>query len=168
MGERKFTTVQMVRIALLGAVIYAAQAGLAFLPNVELVSLLILVDTLVFGKEAFWMILVFNLFEGIQWGFGLWWVTYLFVWPLLMGIVLLLKKTVREDFLLWAVVLGGFGLCFGAFFAAAYLPVDPKYALGYWISGLLWDVWHAAANFVLCLVLGKPLYRILYKLSVRW
>lgn len=168
MEKRKFTTVQMVRIAFLGAVIYAAQVGLAFLPNVELVSLLVLVYTLVFGKETFWMILVFNLFEGIQWGFGLWWVTYLFVWPLLMGAVLLLKKVIREDFLLWAVALGCFGLCFGACFAAAYLPVDPGYALSYWISGLLWDVWHAAANFALCLVLGKPLYRILYKLSVRW
>lgn len=168
MEKRNLTTVQMVRIALLGAVIYVAQVGLAFLPNVELVSLLILVYTLIFGKETFFMILVFNLFEGIQWGFGLWWVTYLFVWPLLMGIVLLLKRIIREEFVLWAIVLGGYGLCFGSFFALAYVPIDRHYALTYWISGLPWDVWHGAANFVLCLILGKPLYRILYKLRLRW
>lgn len=168
MEKRKFSTVQLVRIALLGAVLYAAQAALAFLPNVELVSLLILIYTLVFGRETFWMIVVFNLFEGLQWGFGMWWVTYLYVWPLLMVVVLLLKRLIREEFVLWAVVLGFYGLSFGAFFSVVYVPVDPYYALTSWITGLPWDVWHAAANSVICLLLGKPLYRFLYKLSLRW
>lgn len=159
------TTERLVRIALLAAALNVAKWALAFLPNVEIVSLLIIVYTLAFGWDAFWMILVFNLMEGVQWGFGLWWVSYLYTWPTLMVIVLLLKRVIKEEFVMWAVVSGMFGLAFGAFFALAYLAVDASYAVTYWISGLPWDVWHGACNFILMLLLGKPLYRALLRLQ---
>ncbi len=158
MPVRKIT-----RIALLSAILYVSKVALEFLPNVELVSLLTILYTLVFGKEAFLIVTVFNLFELIQWGFGTWWVSYLYVWPLLVLITLLLKKFIKEEFLIWSVVSGLFGLIFGSLFAIVYLPVDPAYALAYWISGLPWDVWHGVCNFVLMLVIGKPLYLLLKK-----
>ena len=157
MSARRIT-----RIALLSAILYVSKAALEFMPNVELVSLLVIVYTLVLGNEAFLTVTVFNLFELIQWGFGSWWVSYLYVWPLLVLIVLLLRKIVKEEFLIWGIVSGGFGLMFGSLFAIPYLLVDPSYALAYWISGLPWDVWHGVWNFVLMVVLGKPLYRILH------
>ena len=158
MPVRKIT-----RIALLSAILYVSKVALEFLPNVELVSLLTVLYTLVFGKEAFLIVTVFNLFELIQWGFGTWWVSYLYVWPLLVLITLLLKKIIKEEFLIWSVVSGLFGLIFGSLFAIVYLPVDPAYALAYWISGLPWDLWHGVCNFVLMLVIGKPLYLLLKK-----
>ena len=160
MPVRKIT-----RIALLSAILYVSKVALEFLPNVELVSLLTILYTLVFGKEAFLIVTVFNLFELIQWGFGTWWVSYLYVWPLLVLITLLLKKFIKEEFLIWSVVSGLFGLIFGSLFAIVYLPVDPAYALAYWISGLPWDVWHGVCNFVLMLVIGKPLYLLLKKIK---
>ena len=160
MPVRKIT-----RIALLSAILYVSKVALEFLPNVELVSMLTVLYTLVFGKEAFLIVTVFNLFELIQWGFGTWWVSYLYVWPLLVLITLLLKKIIKEEFLIWSVVSGLFGLIFGSLFAIVYLPVDPAYALAYWISGLPWDVWHGVCNFVLMLVIGKPLYLLLKKIK---
>ena len=160
MPVRKIT-----RIALLSAILYVSKVALEFLPNVELVSLLTVLYTLVFGKEAFLIVTVFNQFELIQWGFGTWWVSYLYVWPLLVLITLLLKKIIKEEFLIWSVVSGLFGLIFGSLFAIVYLPVDPAYALAYWISGLPWDVWHGVCNFVLMLVIGKPLYLLLKKIK---
>ena len=160
MPVRKIT-----RIALLSAILYVSKVALEFLPNVELVSLLTVLYTLVFGKEAFLIVTVFNLFELIQWGFGTWWVSYLYVWPLLVLITLLLKKIIKEEFLIWSVVSGLFGLIFVSRFAIVYLPVDPAYALAYWISGLPWDVWHGVCNFVLMLVIGKPLYLLLKKIK---
>lgn len=53
---------KMTRIALLTAILYVAKLVLDFLPNVELVSLLVIIYTLVFGKEAFLIVTVFNLF----------------------------------------------------------------------------------------------------------
>ena len=158
MPVRKIT-----RIALLSAILYVSKVALEFLPNVELVSLLTVLYTLVFGKEAFLIVTVFNLFELIQWGFGTWWVSYLYVWPLLVLITLLLKRVIKEEFLIWSVVSGLFGLIFGSLFAIVYLPVDSAYALAYWISGLPWDVWHGVCNSVLMLVIGKPLYLLLKK-----
>lgn len=160
MSARKIT-----RIALLSAILYVSKIALEFLPNVELVSLLVIVYTLILGKETFLIVTVFNLFEFIQWGFGSWWVSYLYVWPLLVLLVLLLRKKVKEEFIIWGIVSGGFGLIFGSLFAIPYLLVDPAYALAYWISGLTWDVWHGVWNFALMVILGKPLCRILNMLS---
>ena len=56
-------------------------------------------------------------------------------------------------------------LVFPVFGALFYLFVDPKYALAYWISGLPWDVVHCIGNFVLMLILGKPLYKLLKMLN---
>lgn len=159
---------KMTRIALLSAILYVSKVALEAFANVELISTLVIVYTLVFGRETFLIITVFNLFELIQWGFGSWWVSYLYVWPLLCLSVLLLKKLVKEEFLVWSVVAGCFGLIFGGLFAIAYLPIDPSYALAYWISGLPWDVGHGGCNFVLTIVLGKPLYKVLRMLKNRF
>ena len=155
---------RITRIALLTAILYIAKLVLDFLPNVELVSLLVIIYTLVFGKEAFLIVTVFNLFQLIQWGFGTWLISYLYVWPLLCLLTLVLKRFLKEEFILWAIFAGFCGLIFGSLFAVLYLFMDPAYALTYWVSGLLWDVWHAAANFILMLICGKPLYQVLRQL----
>lgn len=162
MPVRKIT-----RIALLSAILYVSKVALEFLPNVELISLLTILYALVFGREVFLIITVFNLFELIQWGAGIWWISYLYVWPLLAFVTLLLKRTIKEEFLIWSVVSGLFGLIFGSLFALAYIPIDPAYALTYWISGLPWDVWHGACNFVMMLAVGKPLYLLLKRTVFR-
>ena len=95
---------RMTRIALLSAILYVSKVVLEFLPNIELVSLLVILYSLVFGWEAMLIVTVFNLFELIQWGFGTWWFSYLYVWPLLCVITMLLKKLIKEEFLIWAIV----------------------------------------------------------------
>ena len=156
---------KMTRIALLSAILYVSKLALDFLPNIELVSLFIILYALVFGTETLIIVTVFNLLQIIQWGIGTWTISYLYVWPLLCLITLFLKKLIKEEFVLWSIVSGLFGLIFGSLFALLYLFFDPAYALAYWISGLPWDVWHAVWNFVLMLVLGKPLYMVLSKMK---
>lgn len=156
---------KIVRIALLSAILYVAKFILECLPNVELVSFLTILYTLVFGTEAFFVVTVFNLFEFIQWGFGTWFISYLYVWPILVLLTLLFKKLFKEEFLLWAILSGLFGLIFGSMFAVVYIFIDPHYALTYFISGLPWDVWHCIANFIIMILIGRPTYKILCKLS---
>lgn len=154
---------KITRIALLSAILYVSKVALEWIPNVELVSFLTIIYTLIFGREAFLIVTVFNLFEFLQWGFGVWWVSYLYVWPLLVLLTLMFKKLLGEEFILWGIVSGVFGLIFGSLFAIAYIPLDPSYAFSYWIAGLLWDVWHGACNFVLMLFIGKPVYKAIKK-----
>ena len=64
------------------------------------------------------MIYVFVLMEGIFYGFGLWWINYLYVWSILAIVVLFFDQ--QRDPLFWSTVAGFFGLAFGALCALPY------------------------------------------------
>ncbi len=80
-------------IGVMVATLEVAKFALSFLPNVELVTLLIMLYTLYFGRKIIYVIPVFVLIEGIVWGFGIWWIMYLYLWPLLALITYLFRKT---------------------------------------------------------------------------
>ena len=93
-------------------------------------------------------------------GFGLWWVMYLYVWYLLALLAWLLRRMDYAFF--WAVLSGLYGLCFGGLCAAVYLfAKTPAFALSWWLSGLSYDALHGVGNFVLMLLLYRPLRRAL-------
>lgn len=154
-------TLQTVRRGMMGAILFAVQIALSRLPNFEMVTLLIILMAKAYGKDVFYAVAVFNLCELVFWGFGTWWVSYLYVWNLLAALTLLLKNRIGGDSLIWAAFSAVFGLFFGALFAIAYIPVSLTSAWGYWLSGLPWDIWHGICNFVLMLALYKPLTRAL-------
>ena len=108
------------RLALLGlltAVLLGSQVALAALPNVELVSLLVILYSLLLGRQVFLILYGFILLEGCLYGFGLWWISYLYVWSILAGIVLVLRQP-KAPALFWAILSGFFGLSFGALCAS--------------------------------------------------
>ena len=155
MVKPKISTVQITRIALLGALIYAAHVALMSLPNIEIVTLLIVIFTKNLGKEGTLACFVYVALTALTWGFGIWWLTYLIVWPAFSLLVYMLRNI--ESWLIWAVIDGAFGLSFGAIFALPYIFVSPAYALNYWINGIPYDVAHCAGNFVAAIALGKVL-----------
>lgn len=153
-------TIQLVTMGALSGILLAGQLGLAFLPNIEVVSTLIILYTLTYKKRVFPVILTFVLLEGIVFGFGIWWISYLYVWNILALITLALQK--MDSALLWAVVSGAFGLLFGALCAIPYLITGgPGAALAYWSAGIPYDILHCGGNFVLTLVLYRPMLRLL-------
>lgn len=151
----------MVLCALLAAIMAALQIALAALPNIEPVSLLVLVYTLVFGRDVFYIIYTFVLIEGLFYGFHLWWVTYLYIWSLWALAVLLLGRSKDHSPLMWAVASGAFGLSFGALDALPYLVGGPMAALSRWIAGIPFDLAHCLGNFFLTLALEQPLRQAL-------
>ena len=154
----RFTPRDLVVTALLAAVLLAAQVSLAFLPNIELVTLLLLCYTAVFPlRQVLGAVAVFDLLEGLLYGFGLWWVMYLYTWPLWMLLARLLRRT--SSLLVRAVAAGGFGLCFGALCSLPYLAFGPGAALASWVAGIPFDIAHCAGNFLTALLLYKPLVR---------
>lgn len=152
---KKIKLIQITRIALLGALLYASQVVLSAIPNIEVVTLLIVIFTKNLGKEGTLACFVYVFLTAITWGFGLWWLTYLIVWPLFSILVYKLRKT--ESWIIWAIINASFGLCFGAVFALPYIFVSPSYAINYWISGIPFDIAHCIGNFAVAVVLGKPL-----------
>ncbi|HWR23315.1 MAG TPA: hypothetical protein VN366_07535 [Feifaniaceae bacterium] len=153
-------------MGVLGALLILVQVGLAVLPNIELVSLLIILYTLIFGKRAFIPVFIFILAEGLLYGFGLWWLNYLYVWPILAAVALLFQKQRSPVF--WAIVSAAYGLCFGALCAIPYLFIGgPPSAFAYWVQGIPFDVLHCVGNGIAALLLFKPLLKLFERLGAR-
>ena len=57
---------ELLLMGILTALLFIGQVFLAFLPNIEIVSFLIILYTLVFGRKVFLMIYTFILLEGIR------------------------------------------------------------------------------------------------------
>ncbi|QBE95813.1 hypothetical protein PMF13cell1_01337 [Blautia producta] len=156
-------TRSLVIMAMLTAILFLGQVCMAFLPNIEVVTLLVILYTQVYRKKVFFIIYAFALLEGVFYGFGLWWFNYLYVWSILALIVLLVRS---ESPLVWSMISGAYGLAFGFLCALPYfVSGGVGGGLAYWISGLHFDVLHCVGNVVVCLVLNKPLYYILKKLE---
>lgn len=147
----------------LSAILLAGQLGMSFLPNIEPVTPLIILYTLIYRKQVFPIIYTFVLLEGMVFGFGIWWISYLYIWSILAFLVLILPPD--SPTVLWAITAGAFGLLFGALCAIPYLiSGGPAAAFAYWAAGIPYDILHCAGNFTLTLILFKPLFHVLKKL----
>ena len=154
---------EVVLFGILGALTFALKFAMAALPNIEPVSLLMMVFGAVFGLKALYPCYVYVAMEILTFGIGTWNINYLYIWALIVLAAWLMRKT--EQPLAWALLSGVFGLFFGAFCA----PVDVviggwSYALSKWISGIPFDALHCGGNFVLALIMYKPLRKLLEKL----
>ena len=133
------------------------------LPNIEPVSLLVMLFAVVFGRRALYPIYVYVFLEIAVYGVHLWSVNYLYVWVLLAFAAWCLRD-MRAPWG-WAVLSGGFGLLFGALCAPVYLTAGGIHAaVSWWISGIPYDIIHGVSNFVMALVLFTPLRRALERL----
>ena len=103
---------EMALLALLSAILLIGQIALGFLPNIEVVTLLLMVYTIVFRKKVFFIIYIFVLAEGLVYGFGIWWINYLYVWSIQAAVNLLFRK--QKSVVFWSILAGFYGITFGA------------------------------------------------------
>lgn len=159
-GNKRNTLVFFTLIPLLAAILTVSQVALSFIPNVEVVSLLIIVFTISLGFKVLPVIYIFAFAEMLIYGFQMWAWNYLYVWTILWLAVMLLRKF-NFPFYVWAVISGIFGLMFGFLCSFLYMLVGGfYYGISWWISGLLFDLYHCAGNFAACIFLFEPLNRI--------
>lgn len=150
-------------MAMMGVVMVASKEALAFLPNIELVSLLVILFTVTFTWRAAGALAVFLLLQGLLYGFGLWWFMYLYIWPLLALLAWLFRW--MNHAWQWAILSGLFGLAFGTLCSLVYLPQGFSWMLSWIVSGFPFDVTHAIGNFVVALLLYLPLRKALEALK---
>lgn len=159
----QITTKDIALIGVMIAVLEVTKQALAFLPNVEITTLLIILFSIYFGKRIFYVIPAFILLEGCIYGFGNWWAMYAYIWPLLGIIAMVFRKNTSVWF--WSFFSAVFGLFFGALCSLTYLVIGgPKAAFTWWIAGIPYDILHCISNFILCVILYTPLTKILKKL----
>ena len=149
--------------AMLGALTFGAKYVMSFLPNIEPVSLLVMVFAVVMGKKALYPIYLFVLLDMVLYGPGIWNFMYLYIWAILWLAAWLMRKMTHP--LGWAMLSGTFGLLFGALCSPVYFCLGGwEMVAARWVTGLSFDLLHCAGNFVLALVLFVPLRKLLEKL----
>lgn len=163
MAGAKLNVREITLFGMLAALTFGAKWVMAALPNIEPVSLMVMIFGAVFGWKAFFPVYVYVAAEILFYGLGTWNINYLYVWPLLAMAACLLRR--MRCSLGWAVLSGVFGLLFGALCA----PVDVfiggfGYAVSKWVSGIPFDLAHCAGNFVIALLLFVPLRNLTEKL----
>ena len=157
-------------IGMMVAVIEVCKIALSGIPNVELITFWIIIFSIYLGKRIFYVIPIFIILEGSMYGFGLWWIMYLYTWPSLALISTLLRK--MNSALMWSILAGLYGLLYGLFCSIPYIfigTIDANLATGlrtaftWWIAGIPWDIVHGISNFVIMLVLYHPITSVMNK-----
>ena len=163
MDKTKLTLRQITLFGMLGALTFGAKVCMAWLPNIEPVSLFVMLFAAVFGWKCFYPIYTYVLMEILYYGIGLWNFNYLYIWAILALAAIAMKKAQKP--ILWAILSGFFGLSFGFLCSPVYVAVGGwGYAFTAWLSGLSFDYAHAIGNFTIALVLFVPLRNLLQKL----
>ena len=171
--EKKLPIQDIALMGVMVAVIEACKAAMAFLPNIELTSFWIIMFTLLFRWRILFVIPVFILVEGAVYGFGLWWVMYLYAWPLLALAVYMCRE--RESVWFWSFLSAMFGFSFGFLCAFPYVAIGIAdsglrgglYAgFTWWVAGIPFDIAHGIGNFALMTVLYKPVRLAMKRVTI--
>lgn len=162
----KISVRELTLFSVLGALTFAAKYVMSFLPNIEPVSLLVMLFAVVFGRKCLFPIYLYVAMELLFYGIGLWNINYLYIWVVLALAAYLLRK-MRHP-LGWALLSGGFGLLFGALCGIVDVFIGGfSYAAAKWVSGIPFDIAHCAGNFVIALLLFVPMRKLMEKLYAR-
>ena len=163
MKNSKLKVREMVLFGVLGALTFAMKLTMAALPNIEPVTLCLLVYGAVFGYKALYPAYIYVAMEILYFGLGTWNFCYLYVWaiPVLLGV--LLRNIGSAS--VWALAAAAFGLLFGALCGITDAFIGGiGYAVAKWVSGIPFDIAHCLGNFAMVLILFRPLRRLLDKL----
>ena len=161
--DKKLTLREVVLFGMLGALTFAAKYVMSGLPNIEPVSLFVMLFAVTFGRKCVYPIYTYVIMEFLFYGLHLWSVNYLYVWVILAFAAWLMRNS--QNPLAWAVLSGGFGLMFGLLCTPVYLVTGgPGYAFTWWASGIVYDIPHCIGNFFIALLLFVPLRKLLDRL----
>ena len=162
MRNSKLNVRELVLFGVLGALTFSMKLVMAALPNIEPVTLCLLVYGAVFGYKALYPCYIYVTMEILYFGLGTWNICYLYLWaiPVVLGAVLRDAK----PSLIWALISAVFGLLFGALCGIVDAFIGgAAYAVAKWASGIPFDIAHCAGNFFMALVLFRPLRQLMEK-----
>lgn len=162
----KLTTFEIVLFGVLGALTFAAKLVMSPLPNIEPVSLMIMLFAVTFGWKALYPTGLYVAMEALYYGINVWNIYYLYIWAILAISAILFRK--MEDPLGWAILSGAFGLAFGALCGITDIFIYGfPVAVAKWVSGIWFDLLHCGGNFVMALLLFAPMRKLLGKLNAK-
>lgn len=158
----KLRTRDITLIGILSAILLIGKIVFDFIPNVEIVSLLLMLFGITYGKKSIYISIVFCLCNGLMYGFGSWLLVYFIVYGGLTLVSYSLRRPLKESLIMRVVFMALFGLTFGLWFAIEW---GIMYGVGagvvYYLNGVTFDLIHMIGNAVVTLLLSTPILKIL-------
>lgn len=168
-SKGRLATLYVVRTAFLAALLTVGKLALSFVPNVEVVTLFVIVYGAALGVPyALGATLIFCAVEVALYGVGSWVLLYFLYWPAL-GLVAALTLRGRRPVLAVVIAVAGsaiFGFlsaCCTTLFAIGNLAPEKlwDYMYLYWLRGLYFDLVHIISSAATVGALYIPLVKAL-------
>ena len=161
----KLNIKEIALFGMLGALMYASKIALEILPNVHLLAVFIMAETVVYRQKALYPIYTFVFITGLLNGFSIWWWPYLYIWTVLWGVGMLLPKEMPKKAapVVYMVVCALHGFLYGTLYSpyqALMFHLDFKGMVSWIVAGLPYDAIHGVSNFF-CALLVVPLISVM-------
>ncbi len=171
---------RVVLVSVLGALIGVSRIPFAPLPNIQPCTFLIMMVGLAFDAETGFLVGVMTAaISNIFLGQGYWTIWQMLSWGLIGALSswlhpLLLKNTASGEKLnikRAAVVSALFGILYGLIMDTStflmFFPITSYTYLAVLLSGMLFNILHAAGNFYFTLFFGERVYSIMRRIGMR-
>ncbi len=157
-NARRLKLRELLTLIILGVLMFVTKWIMDPLPNIELVSFLIIITARYYGVKSLISVYTFVLSQILLYPMGDWLVGYLYIWAIFTVIICLIRKI--DSAFVFALVSGIFGLSFDILmFPVYFIEGGFAFALGKIISGAVFSLIHGGGNFVLALILYKPIVK---------
>lgn len=156
---KKYTTRDLAELGMMIAALEAGKLALSSLPNVEIVTFLIIMFTVIYGLKSVIAVVVFVGVECLLWPVNLWSIMYLYIWPLLAAVAYLCRR--QSSVWFWSAFSALYGFCFGGLCAIVYIFTSGIHtAVAWWLAGIPFDLIHGFSNCVIMMVLYRPIRKV--------
>ena len=164
------TVRELVVFAMLGALMSVFDIVMNVVPNVHLGGVLIVTYTAVYRWKALFPVYVYVFLIGLLEGFGAWWLAYLYIWPILWAMAMLIPRRtpVWLATILYSLVCALHGFGFGLLWIPSqmlFMSYTLDQAMLVWAAGFFTaDVPHGIGNLVGSTLI-LPLVKLIRKLD---
>lgn len=145
-------------VGIMAATVECGKLALSFLPNIEVVTLLLALFGYVFGWYGVAAAVVFVCIEPLIYGVGSWIITYILYWPAVAVVFMILSRLkVKKIWMLTSVAVLMtflFGVISSVIDSAFYLGINQHYLSNlalYYARGLIFYILQIACNLALFL-----------------
>lgn len=164
-SNRRLSVKEMCVFGMYASAMYVSKQMMSGIPNVHILGLLTVAISIVYRKKAIYPIMIYVLIEGLFAGFSLWWLPYIYLWPLLWLATIVIPTDFKYRYIVYSIILGLHGYLFGILYApfqAIVYNLSFKSMIAWIIAGLPYDFIHGTSNLIMSLML-KPFVNFLVK-----
>lgn len=168
-----WTAKKIALCAVMTATLCVFKETLAFIPNVEVVTLLTSVYAYVFGWITIIPVIAFVLIEMAIWGVASWNISYFIFWSVVTVVFVIYGKKQIKNLLViisTAVILTAFFGVLTSFFdicISGFNNFFYRFSI-YYLRGIYFYIIHIVSNAIIFLFLFKPLILLLQKIKTKF